>query len=84
VAGVFTPRLRHEVAHEDDAVRAALAMHAAMQERESEVRRLLGQPVRLRIRIHTGIVVWGSRHCAARRRLSRTIGDTGRWPGGHH
>jgi adenylate cyclase len=49
-------------AHEDDAlraVRAALAMHAAVEARQEALRRLLGQPVRLRIGIHSGLVVWG-------------------------
>lgn len=51
------------VAHEDDplrAVRAATAMHRAVQAREAELRRLLGYPARLRIGIHSGLVVWGA------------------------
>jgi len=51
------------VAHEDDAqraVRAALAMQRTMREREDQTRRLLGEPVRLHIGIHSGMVVWGS------------------------
>jgi class 3 adenylate cyclase len=51
------------IAHEDDAlraVRAATAMHHAMRAREAELRGLLGHPVRLRIGIHTGLVVWGA------------------------
>ncbi|MCL6554156.1 MAG: adenylate/guanylate cyclase domain-containing protein, partial [Firmicutes bacterium] len=49
------------VAHEDDApraVRAALAMQRAVAAGEAVARRL-GQPVRLRIGVHTGPVVWG-------------------------
>ncbi|MDR7520151.1 MAG: adenylate/guanylate cyclase domain-containing protein, partial [Armatimonadota bacterium] len=49
------------VAHEDDArraVRAALAMHRALRDREAWVTRLMGQPVRLRVGIHSGTVVW--------------------------
>ena len=49
-------------AHEDDAlraVRAALAMHRAMEARGEPLRRTLGRPVRLRIGIHSGLVVWG-------------------------
>lgn len=51
------------VAHEDDAlraVRAAVAMQKAMAVREDATRRLLGRPARLRIGIHSGLVVWGS------------------------
>jgi class 3 adenylate cyclase/tetratricopeptide (TPR) repeat protein len=51
------------IAHEDDAlraVRAATAMHRAMRARESELLALVGAPVRLRIGIHTGLVVWGA------------------------
>lgn len=51
------------VAHEDDplrAVRAATAMHRAVLAREPEIQRLLGYPARLRIGIHSGLVVWGA------------------------
>jgi adenylate cyclase len=51
------------VAHEDDAVRAvraALSMHRVIRERDAHISTLLGQPIRLRIGIHTGLVVWGS------------------------
>jgi len=51
------------VAHEDDplrAVRAALAMHAATDARQDQLKRSLGGTVRLRIGIHSGQVVWGS------------------------
>lgn len=50
-------------AHEDDAlraVRAALKMQRAMKAREEVTSRLFGQPVRLRIGLHSGLVVWGS------------------------
>ncbi|MDR7537116.1 MAG: adenylate/guanylate cyclase domain-containing protein [Armatimonadota bacterium] len=50
------------VAHEDDphrAVRAALAMQRAVAARGDALARQLGQPVRLRIGLHTGPVVWG-------------------------
>ncbi|MDR7556119.1 MAG: adenylate/guanylate cyclase domain-containing protein [Armatimonadota bacterium] len=50
------------VAHEDDArraVRAALAMQRAIAAHGAAVAGRLGQPVRLRIGLHTGPVVWG-------------------------
>ncbi len=50
------------VAHEDDAlraVRAALAMQRAMQARQEMLRQAFGQAPRLRIGIHSGLVVWG-------------------------
>lgn len=51
------------IAHEDDplrAVRAAMAMHRAVAARQPEIQRLLGYPARLRIGIHSGLVVWGA------------------------
>jgi class 3 adenylate cyclase/tetratricopeptide (TPR) repeat protein len=51
------------VAHEDDAlraVRAATAMHRAILSRETELQRALDHRIRLRIGIHSGLVVWGA------------------------
>ncbi len=50
------------VTHEDDsvrAVRAALAMQRAIEARHAVLQQMLGRPVRLRIGVHSGQVVWG-------------------------
>ncbi|MDR7420309.1 MAG: adenylate/guanylate cyclase domain-containing protein [Armatimonadota bacterium] len=65
------------VAHEDDAlraVRAALTMQRLVRARDEAIRRVVGQPIRLRIGIHTGLVVWGSVGPSAGR--PTVMGDT--------
>ncbi len=51
------------VAHEDDAlraVRAAVGMHRGMDARAEVLRKVLRRAPRLRIGIHSGLVVWGA------------------------
>ncbi|MBI3997474.1 MAG: AAA family ATPase [Armatimonadetes bacterium] len=66
------------VAHEDDpmrAVRAALAMQRVMEARRPALEQALGGPVRLRIGIHSGPVIWGQVGPAGHQQWT-VMGDT--------
>jgi class 3 adenylate cyclase/tetratricopeptide (TPR) repeat protein len=66
------------VAHEDDglrAVRAALAMQQRMAAQGERFRALLGQAPRLRIGVHSGLVVWGEVGPATETRRPTVMGD---------
>jgi len=66
------------VAHEDDAlraVRAALAMQQSMRAQGERFRALLGEAPRLRIGIHSGLVVWGEVGPAMETRRPTVMGD---------